>query len=163
MLAIAFGLCSCGMERGGVERGSACPEAIKAEDSSDNSIQSGHTKLSALIYSIAAICVPVKHGKMEAKGVKTEAYTDYELAVTVVVNYEIKNPKEYGASGQRFRDRIRLEALSKEGVVLGNGFADFSLIPGGSSTRVSGKISGLSDEEARRVAKVTARWTYGER
>ena len=100
---------------------------------------------------------------METEKVKQAAFTDYTLATTATVNYKISDEKFFEDATQ-FRDmdaNVTFEAISSSGVVLDSSTASFRVVRNGSSGTASAKITGLSEEEIRRVSVTRARWQYG--
>jgi hypothetical protein len=171
IVALAVFTLSCG-SGASVLGGTACSSAMIGAPSDTNSSivwgadEAGNDgKASATITAVAIECTPVEHPPVEEKGVKRSAYQDFEIAITATVVYRIQDSKwvSQRAAYSAPSDRIRFEAISEKGVVLGTGTGSFTIVGGSkeNSETVSGTIANLSDGQIRLVSKVIAKWTYG--
>ncbi len=144
----------------------ACPAGLTARAAGDRSgIQWGKdkAKVEASITSVAVECLRVRNPAIETDKIKLNAYTGYSIAATARVKYEIHD-SEFFETTTRFGNleaRAVFEATSASDVVLGSAYGTFRLVRGGSSGTVSATISGLGEDEIRRVTRVTVRWEYG--
>ena len=143
-----------------------CPHDLGAEIfAPESSIVWGgdERKITAVIQSIAIECIPAHHAAMEADRAKIGAYTDYEIAATATISCEIADAQYFESATQDrdLRATVLFEAVSASGVLLGSASGSFSILKNSTHRTASAKITSLSSEEIRRVAKVRARWRYG--
>ena len=112
-------------------------------DTSENAV-------SADIISVRVECLP-----SGSKRYQIAATANVMPAVHNIVVYE-----QATKSGGSVELPIRFKAQSNSGVVLASVDGRFRVVRGQFSSDVSATITGLSEEEIRRVAKVTAGWVY---
>jgi hypothetical protein len=151
---------------------SACPSGLSGSPAKDaNLLQwSGDTptpKVSAVISKVAVECIPEGMPKTEAEGRIRGLHATYVIAATATINQRIADEK-WRQNATRFSsldDAVEFEAVTASGVVLGSGRGKFAVVGGQEflESTVSGRIEGLTSEEASRVVSVRARWTYGRK
>lgn len=153
-----------------------CPNQIKGVagvDMGDETLQdykitiAGETPyLKAKIDTVNLECFPVKNPAVKTARFEREAYTDFQIAITVNISYEILNKVRFNeAENNLIRSRgqtaeIKFEAVADSGVVIGSSTEKMHFVSSGTRGTVSSKIYGLSYEEISKVSFVRAFWTY---
>ncbi len=145
---------------------SACPHGLSAGAVADSSgIQWGNEKptVEASITSVAVECFRVRNPAIETDKFKRSAHSDYSIAGTARVKYEIHDLSLFETSTRfgNLEARAVFEATSASGVVLGSASGTFRFVRGGSSGTVSATIAGLGADEITRVSRIVVRWEYG--
>lgn len=156
LMTIAGTACSAGRSEAGLN---LCPRQIRTEISpiADEVIWGGEKPLgSAKFAEVRVECLRVNNPAIETPQVKRGAFTDYAIAVSASVNYQLSESDSILPAGTS----VALEALSESKVVLQSGFSTFKPVRGGTVGMVSGRISGISDEEIQRVRVVRVGWNY---
>lgn len=159
---LSLPICSCRISPS-IRAG--CPELQAAPASFDIAIKweddDGDLRAKARIVSLAVECLPVMHPSVETSKFQQREYSDYEIRVTATVNYQtFDTPEPLVGHRKPMEANIIFEAVSSGGVVLGSDSTRFQAVRNGSLGKASGKISGLSGSEIRRVVAVQARWEY---
>lgn len=111
---------------------------------------------SAKLGEIRIECLKVQNPAIETPQIKRGAFTDYQIAVSAEVSYEISASAKYVPTSTL----VSFEALSDSKVVLRSGNGLFQPVRNGTLGLVSGRITNLSDDEIKRVKFVRVGWVY---
>jgi hypothetical protein len=120
-------------------------------------------KIIASIDSVVMECIPVERTNDDSSKFKGSGGSAYEIAATANISYSIIDKKFFknASTFSNIEPKVIFEAITSNGVVIGQASGSIRIIENGSTAKASTKIYGLTLEEIKRIAKVEARWEYG--
>lgn len=159
MVVIVFSLAGCAVTPS-KPLANACPASIDVQIDTETAVSSwGGSRSIAMagLNQAAAECVPMRASDTKKSG----SVTAYRVPVTVRVRSAVVDTARYNTAELRggLSSYIRLEAVSKKGVVLETDSAMYRFVETTGGVPVSGAIV-MSPEEMARLAAVRASWAF---
>lgn len=136
-----------------------------AKHFSNSTIQWGDTSrpvLSAEIGQVLVECLPVEHPAITTEGTSIEAFRDFELKVSVWIDYRVPDQSRFRESFPQgyVGTQLRTEVIAPRGAVL-DSREHYVTLPGGTNMQIATlSVSGLSAEMVRKTSAVRVSWTY---